>query len=73
MSPFDVTDRPRLKTLSVRVVFFLCYVATRAVEKFDGAVQTAAPLHVVVDWRVIVQILASMEAFLISSMALSIS
>ena len=63
---FDVFEGPRLQTLSVGVVLFLGYVTAGAIEKFDCAVQTPAPLHVVVHRRMVVEVLAVVDGSLLN-------
>jgi hypothetical protein len=65
MSLVDVVQGALLEALSEAVVFFAGDVVVRLVEQFGGAAETAAPLEVSVDWRVIVQVLAVFDGGLL--------
>ena len=56
MSPVDVVQGALLQTLSKAVVFVFGNVMVRLVEQFQGAMETAAPIHVSVNRRMIVQV-----------------
>jgi len=66
MSLIDVFQGALLETLSEAIVLFVGDVVVRLVEQFGGAAETAAPLEVSVDRRVIVQILAVFDGGLLN-------
>jgi hypothetical protein len=54
----DVVDRAIAQTPDGRIIFFTGNIVVRFVEQFKGAVKAAAAVHVGVDWRVVIEVLA---------------
>jgi len=57
----DVHDGARLQALGEAVVLFLGDVAMGFVDEFEGAMKAAAPVHVGVDRRVIVEVFSVVD------------
>jgi hypothetical protein len=58
MSFIDVVQGSITKTAYGRVIFFSGNVVVSFIQKFHGAVEAAGPVHMRIDRRVIVQVLA---------------
>jgi hypothetical protein len=58
MSFIDVVQGSITKTAYGRVIFFSGNVIVSFIQKFHGAVEAAGPVHMRIDRRVIVQVLA---------------
>ena len=65
MGPVDMFQGAMLETLSKCVVLFLGNVAMGFVDQFEGAVKTAGPIHVRVDRRMIIKVLAVVDGSLL--------
>ena len=61
----DMHKRPLLQALGKTVVLVLRDIAVRLVYQFEGPPQTAGPVHVRIDRRMIVQVLAVIDCGLL--------